>query len=62
MHIGVYICRDLPLGLAGIWRMKCKNRFTFASIVTEVVRIYSSARFSMVSGCKTNTVFLSGIY
>lgn len=37
MHVGVYICRDLPLDLAGIRRIKCKNRFIFASIVTTVV-------------------------
>lgn len=64
MHVGVYNCRDLPLGLAGIRHIKCKNRFTFASIVTTAVKntIYSSAHFSTVSGDKTNTFFLSSIY
>lgn len=38
MHVDVYICRDLPLGLAGIWHIKCKSRFTFAFIVTTVVK------------------------
>lgn len=63
MHVGVYICRDLPLDLAATQRIKCENRFAFASMVTTVIKTEHSVApvLLRVSGSKANTFFLSSM-
>lgn len=61
VHVGVYTCRDLPLDPAATQRIKCKNRFAFASMVTTAIKTehWVALVFPWVSGTKANTFFLS---
>lgn len=63
VHVGVYTCRDLPLDLAATQCIKCKNRFTFASMVTTAIKTEHLVVpiFPGVSGTKANTFFLSSM-
>lgn len=63
LHVGVYTCRDLPLDLAATQRIKCKNRFAFASMVTTAIKTEHSVTrvLPRVSSTKANTFFLSSM-